>query len=122
MERRIPVSEEKIKEGLFRFLSTFYKVLSSATAIEILHMLYSCKPKVLTFTDITSGVKRDRHIVNFLLKKLTAYGLVEQVKEGKYRITEIGVFALKISAAEIITLTEKAIEIGKKKGYVISRD
>ena len=122
MEKKITVSEKKVKEGLFKFLSEFYKVLSDATRIGILDMLYSNKPKALTFTDIFLRLRKNPNTINIHLKRLMKYGLVEKVEKGKYRITEIGTMALNVSAIDIVTLTKKAIEIGKAKGYIISED
>lgn len=116
------IPEHKVTGGLYRLLGELFKVLSSPTRIQILHLLYpQSQRKLFTFSQIMFGIQKNPSTVNFHLEKLMKYGLVEKVEEGKYRITEVGTFALKADPANIIAMTEKAIETGKAEGYIVSQ-
>jgi DNA-binding transcriptional ArsR family regulator len=115
------IKEDKIKGGLYKLLGDLFQVLSSPTRIEILRLLLPCSPPPqLTFSEIMFGLRKNPNTINYHLERLMEYGMVAKTSEGKYAITEIGQLALKAEPADIIAVTEKAIENGKAKGYVIS--
>ena len=113
------LSEQKIKEGLYTLLSELFRVLSSPIRMKMLYMLYANgKRPTLTFSEIMFQIRKNPSNVKHHLDKLMRHKLVERTKDG-YRITDIGIFALKAEVTKLIEITEKAIEKGKAEGYVV---
>ena len=117
------ISEQKIKGGLYKVLADLFQVLSNPDRIKILRILLpSSPPPELTFSQIMFAIQKNPNTVNYHLMKLSDYGMIMKTEQGKYRITEGGQLALNADSADIIAITEKAIEKGKAEGHIISED
>jgi len=117
------IAESKVKEGLYKLLADVFSVLSNATRIRMLHILlpHSPPPRV-TFSEIMFAVRKNPNAVNYHLGKMMEFGMVRKTEDGKYQITEIGELALNADLEDILSITERAIETAKTKGYIVSKD
>ena len=110
--------EQKVKEGLYLLLSELFKVLSSPIRIKILCLLYPRNERVtLSFSEIMFEIRKNPSTVKHHLDELRKYEFIEKTKDG-YRITNLGIFALKAEVTKLIEITDKAIEMGKAEGYI----